>query len=359
MWSPMLLRLPIIGAPMAGGPSTPQLAAAVSNAGGLGMLAAGYRTADALAADIAAVRSQTDSPFGVNLFVPASANLAEGLGGQVVSANDAGARAVAVERYARQLSDVEGIARDQLGAVNAADDDGWNEKLELLIQTPVAVVTFTFGVPAPEVIARFRRVGTAIGVTVTDEREAVRAEVAGTSFLIVQGAEAGGHRGTHRVNDEPNDRETVELVAAIRGTTDLPLVAAGGIVDEHDAEAAMSAGASAVQIGTALLLADEAGTNPVHRAALRDPAFTATAITRAYSGRPARTLTTQFAQRHPDAPAAYPEVNQLTGPIRQAAKATGDPHRLHLWAGTGWQRVTGGTAGQIAHRIAGRFTRDG
>lgn len=347
---------PIIGAPMAGGPSSPELAAAVSSAG-LGMLAAGYLAPDAFAAQIARARELAPGrPLGANLFVPARANLAEPDWEQ-----DARARAWEVEAYAQALAESETadgmlgpepIERDALGEVDALDDDGWDAKLAVLEASPVELASFTFGCPDRAAIDRIRATGALVAVTCTDEIEAVRALSQGADALVVQGAEAGGHRGTQRLAKRPNGCGTLELVERLRPIAgERPIIAAGGISRRREVRAILAAGAAAAQLGTALLLAEEAGTNPVHRAALEGEDFEETALTRAYSGRWARGLRTAFMDRHPDAPAAYPELNQLTGPLKAAANRDGDAQRLHLWAGTGWRRARSEPAAEILARL--------
>src|SRR5687768_8083690 len=182
------LERPVVAASMAGGPSTPALVSAVSAAGALGFLAAGYKTPDAVAAEIAAVRG-TD-PFGVNLFVP-------GPTGPPVDAYREELRGEA-ERYGVTLPDVD-----------PTDTDEWAGKLDLLWRNPVPVVSFTFGLPDPDVIARFHEVGTHVTVTVTNPEEAQRSQAHGADSLCVQGPDGGAHRGTHRVADEP-DRRSLE-----------------------------------------------------------------------------------------------------------------------------------------------------
>ncbi|UWX95888.1 nitronate monooxygenase [Arthrobacter zhaoxinii] len=337
----------VVGAPMAGGPSTPSLAAAVSNSGGLGFLAAGYKSAGAVAGEIARTRELTGKPFGVNLFVPDAANT----GGSGTSRQVAAALA-----YREQL------ARDYppelLPLPDPADDDDWDAKLELVRRLQVPVVSFTFGLPGKDVIDALRDAGTAVAVTVTTAGEAALAAAAGAGILCLQGPEAGGHRGTFDAAAEPPAQPLEDLVRAVRSAgssagSDVELIAAGGICTSAKARTLLEAGADAVQIGTALLLSPEAGTSGVHRAALQDPQFTETALTRAFSGRTARGLANRFMAEHSDAPAAYPLVNQITKALRAQAAAAGDPHGTSLWAGTGYRSAAPEPAAAVVGRIAG------
>jgi nitronate monooxygenase len=169
----------------------------------------------------------------------------------------------------------------------------------------------------------------------------------------VQGAEAGAHRGTFSNDPDipPNPAGVLDLLSEVRAVTRLPLVAAGGIMDATAVAGALAAGATAVQCGTAFLRCPESGAHPVYKAALADPRFEVTAVTRAFSGRPARGLLNSFMHTHQDAPAAYPEINNATRPIRAAAAAAGDPDRMSLWAGQGFRAATTRPAAELADML--------
>ncbi|MDQ2781248.1 MAG: nitronate monooxygenase [Actinomycetota bacterium] len=329
-------RLRLAAAPMAGGPTTVALAAAVASAGGFPFLAGGYQTPEALSAEIEELR-RTGLPFGVNLFVPA------------LSVVDAAAfRAYAAELQAD--ADRYGL---RLDSVAAEDDDRWEDKLALLRRHPVPVVSFTFGLPATEVIASLHEAGSQVLATVTTPSEAGMARDAGVDGLIVQGPSAGGHSATYDPARDITAIETDELVRQVRRVTELPVIAAGGVDGPDAVHRLRVAGAAAVAVGTLLLRTDEAGTSPTHRAALTDPAFTETVITRVFTGRPARALRNTFIDRHePTAPVAYPALHHLTRPIRQAAAAAGDANRLHLWAGTGYRSAPAGPAADVIESLA-------
>lgn len=326
------IALPIVGAPMAGGPGTPALAAAVSNAGGLGFIPGGYRTADQFAADIAAARAETTGPLGVNLFVP-QPSVADWL---------------QLEYYAEELVEIAEHYQVEVGRPEYGDDDDWERKLEVVADVRPELVSFTFGVPAPDVIHRLGALGLLVMVTVTSAYEAGVAVAAGADSLVVQGPAAGGHRGTFAPDMEPAGESLHQLLARIRSAHDVPLVAAGGLGTARDVTDVLKRGAVAAQVGTALLLADEAGTNPAHRTALKNPLFATTVVTRAFSGRYARGLENDFTRMLDDvAPLGYPEVNQMTLPIRQAAAALEDPNGFPLWAGTAFQHAQAGPAADI------------
>lgn len=324
-------RLPLAAAPMAGGPSTPALARAIAAAGAFPFLAGGYLSAEALDAQIEEVRA-TGAPFGVNLFVPAA------------DAPDPVEFAVYADTLREEALEY-GLELDHQPRL---DDDGWATKLDLLQARPVPVVSLTFGLPVARDIARLRAAGTAVLATVTQAAEARAAVESGVDGLVVQGPDAGGHSAIHDPRRTPAPASTVDLVRRVAASVDLPIIAAGGVDGPAGVRALLDAGAQAVAVGTLLLRADEAGTSATYRAALTDPAFDQTVLTRAFTGRPARALRNAFVQAHDrHAPTAYPAIHHLTRPLRQAAARTGDAQRLHLWAGTGYRNARPGPAADI------------
>ncbi|HVW40517.1 MAG TPA: nitronate monooxygenase [Amycolatopsis sp.] len=330
------LRFPVLVAPMAGGPTTPELVAAVAEAGGSGFLAAGYLTADALAERITRTRELTAAPFGVSLFVPGSES--------TVDLSDY-VRRVGAE--ARRYGVDPGVPR--------WEDDDYPAKLELVVRERIPVVSCTFGLPSPEDVARLHGAGSRVVVTVTNPDEAQRAAAIGADGLCVQGFEAGAHRGLFA--DDPADPAgggTYGLLALLRlvsSRVDLPLIATGGLVHGADVAAVLAAGAVAAQLGTAFLRADEAGTQPAHQRALAEGGRP-TAFTRAFSGRPARGIVNRFLTEHSAAaPSAYPQVHHLTRPVRAAAGKAGDAEGLNLWAGQTYPLATAGAAAEIVGRL--------
>ncbi len=335
------LTAPIIAAPMAG-VSTPALVAAVNAAGGLGFLAAGYQTPARLAQHLRDTRDHTAAPFGVNLFVPT----------QPRAAQDRARAAQAVAAYADRLAPEAARLDVTLPAPDWDDTDHWDAKVTLLADIdPVAIVSFTFGCPPAATVDRLHGAGSCVVVTVTNLEEARRARDAGADALVVQGFEAGGHRGTHRVDDEPNELDHLALLPML-AEVGLPMVAAGGITTAGDVRRAIAAGAFAVQVGTAFLRTDEAGTTAAYRMGLTDPQLESV-ITRAFSGRPARGLANRFARDHgAAAPAVFPQVDQLTKPLRAAAAAQGDLDVVSLWAGSGWRASREEPAGAVVTRLS-------
>ncbi|GAA0828482.1 nitronate monooxygenase [Streptosporangium amethystogenes subsp. fukuiense] len=330
---PWPFRLPVVQAPMAGGASTPELAAAVSEAGALGFLAAGYKTATQMRQEIKRARELTSRPFGVNVFMPTA---------DEVDQAEIDGYARVIEREAQRLSTTLGVPR--------GGDDDFTAKVADLLTDPPALVGFTFGCPENELIQAFRRRGTTVVVTVTSAAEARLASAA--DVLCVQGEEAGGHRGSF-TNADAEAMSLERLLSQVREVSRLPLIAAGGVASAADVSRVLSAGAVAAVAGTAFLLCPESGTGVVHRAALTDPRFTRTAVTRAFTGRPARGLVNRFMTEYSSrAPAAYPQVHHLTAPLRRAAAVRGDAETLHLWAGTSWNRARNTPAANITAGLA-------
>lgn len=329
MLDPARLRHPIVQAPMAGGPSTPALAAAVSSAGGLGFLAAGYKTPEALEEDIAQTRTATRAPFGVNLFMVGETDVDTA----AVSAYGRSLRSNA-ERYGTAVGEPR------------YDDDALAGKLQVVAERRPAVVSFTFGCPSADVVARLRDRDIAVWVTVTEPAEAELAAAAGVDGLIAQGVEAGGHRGSFVDSDGTGELSLLSLLALLRHRLALPLIASGAIADGVGVAAVLAAGARAAQLGSAFMLCPEAGTSPAQRAALA--AAGATRLTRAFTGRRARGIVNQFMREHDaDAPSAYPHVHHLTSPLRAAARAAADPDQINLWAGETYELARDRAAGEL------------
>lgn len=317
----LLRARPILQAPMAGGTSTPALVHAVSGAGGLGWLAAGYLSAQGLSEQIDAVRELGTEVFGVNVFVPSGSP----------------APAPLVKYYRAELAEDARRLGVEVGPATY-DDDAWEAKLDLLLSAPVPVVSFTFGCPSAAVLERLRAAGKATVVTATTVEEARTAVARGADGVCVQGVEAGGHRATFDPAHD-DDRLLLELLPEVVRAVEVPVIAAGGLMTGADIAAARAAGASAVQLGTAFLRCPESGAQPAHKVALADPTFTKTELTWAFTGRPARGLSNRFIREHRGAPTAYPEVHHMTKPLRAAAAKAADPEGMALWAGTGFRQA--------------------
>ncbi|GAA3051847.1 nitroalkane oxidase [Actinokineospora globicatena] len=331
------LAVPIVVAPMAGGVSSPALVAGAVEAGAFAFLASGYVTADVVREQIARTRELTGKPFGVNIFAP-SVESTEDLSGYVDSV-----RAEGLARYGAEA----GAAK--------WDDDHYAAKVDAVVEARIPVVSFTFNLPSAEDVARLKEVGSVVVVTVTTPEEAVAAAERGADVLCVQGAAAGGHRGVF-VDDPayPGGGPLYDLLPALRlisAEVDLPLIAAGGLTHGADVAAVLAAGAVAAQLGTVFLRCPEAGTAAPQRAALAEGGRETT-VTRAFTGRPARGLVNRFISEHPDAPSAYPDLHNLTRPVRAAAGKAGDAEGMSLWAGQGYRFAREVPVGELVRDLA-------
>lgn len=316
---------PVIQGPMGGGPSTPELVAAVSNAGGLGSLGAAYLKPDEITATIRKIKSLTSRPFSVNLF-----------------AGDYTAKPLPDPK---PMLEILGEIHARLGlpapVVPQLPPDPFPAQLEAVLDSGAPIFSFTFGIPDADSLARLKKRHVAIIGTATTVAEAKLLAAAGVDAIVAQGAEAGAHRGTFSGPFEKSLVPTRDLVPAIRAAVSSPVIASGGLMDGRDIRAALNLGASAVALGTAFLVSPESGAPAIHKQAILAAKSNTTSITRAFSGRPARGLTNAFMEKlagREDIILPYPLQNILTRAMRIASASRGDAGFLSLWAGTGVAR---------------------
>lgn len=312
---------PVIQAPMAGGATTPELVSAVSEAGALGFLGAAYLGPEAIAAAAAEVRRQTKRPFGINLFAPLP---------------EPGPRDVG--RMLELLAPVHARLGLPPPVPPSAAPFGFEAQLEAVLATDATVFSFTFGLLPDGVLERLHTHGKLVMGTATTVDEAQQLEAAGVDAVVVQGSEAGAHRGTFGGSFEAAMIGTMALVPQVVDAVAVPVVASGGIMDGRGIAAALALGATAAQLGTAFLTCPESGIPASHKQAILVAREDATRITRAFSGRPARGLVNplmDLIDAEPEAIPPFPVQNALTRPIRTAAAAEDDPDHLSLWAGQG------------------------
>ncbi len=322
------LRAPVVQAPMAGGPSTPELAAAVSEARGLGSLGAAYLTPGQITEAGAAVRALTTRPFGVNLFIPEPLP-------EVTNAEVEAAMAELAPLHSElglPPPTLPGQVREDFGA-----------QFRAVLELRPAVFSFAFGRLGIREIGVLRSLGTLVIGTATGVEEARLLALDGVDAVVVQGGAAGGHRGGW-LHDELAD--TLALIRAVASAVDLPVIAAGGLMDAADVRAALEAGASLAQCGTAFLRAAEAGTSAPYRGALASAGPGQTTLTWAFSGRMARGLANRVTAQV-QRPLPYPLQNALTRELRSAAVRAHRPEFLSLWAGEGVWRGRAGTAAEL------------
>lgn len=330
------LDIPLIAAPMAGGATTAQMVIAAADAGGMGFLAAGYKTPQVLLTEIVTVR-KASIPFGVNIFAP----------------NPVPIDAASYRQYAHLLQEVAYRFELELPSDPIEDDDAFGAKIDLLLTDPVPVVSFTFGLPGGDVIARLKKAGTIVVQTVTNMVEATAAAEAGADLVVAQAGAAGGHSGTFTPDRPLAGVAVTDLVAEVSAAVNIPVIAAGGLASAEAVSEVLGFGAVAAAVGTVLLRSDESAASPTHKAALIDPARNETVLTRAFTGRPARGLRNAFIDRfEAGAPLGYPAIHHLTSPLRKAAAAAGIDDLVHLWAGTGYRRVRDESTATILAELA-------
>ena len=312
---------PVFQAPMAGGPSTPELAAAVSNAGGLGSLGAGYASAEAVRDVIRATRALTSRPFCMNLFAPEAV--------PAPSPDDVARAQAALLPFRTEV----GLP----AAAAPAAGQPFRDQLRVLLEERVPVFSTTFGALSPEDVAALARNGAVVMGTATNVREARALEATGVHAVVAQSGEAGGNRGTFLGPVEGGLAGTLSLVPQIADAVRIPVVAAGGIMDGRGIAAALALGASAVALGTAFLPCPESGASrPYKEAVLARRDADETTLTRAFSGRWARGLRNRFTEALAGAPVlAYPLQNSMTADLRREAAKAGKADLLSLWAGQG------------------------
>jgi len=314
-------ELPIIQAPMAGVQGS-ALAVAVSKAGALGSLPCAMLGLDAMRNELAAIRAQTAKPFNVNFFCHAQPEFS--------SEREKAWRVALAPYYAEYGIDAGTIAAGPSRLPFSVEAAG------VLAEFAPAVVSFHFGLPAAELLARVRGWGAKILSSATTIAEALWLEAQGVDAVIAQGLEAGGHRGMFLSEDLNTQVGTFALVAQMVRAVKIPVIAAGGIADAAGVTAAMKLGAAGVQVGTAYMLCDEATTSAVHRAALKSDAARITALTNLFTGRPARGIVNRVIRElGPISSAAprFPLATSAMAPLRAKAESMGRGDFSPLWAG--------------------------
>jgi nitronate monooxygenase len=316
------IKYPIFQAPMAGGPSTPALVAAVSNAGGLGNLGAGYLTPEQIRTAIKQTRELTDQPFGVNLFVFNQPEESE-------ETNEA---------MSKHLN----FYRNELGIPHNPSlqklSESFEEQVQAVLEERVPVFSFTFGIPSQDMIQSMKQRGTFVIGTATTVDEAIQLEASGVEAIVAQGSEAGGHRGTFLKDASNSLIGLMALVPQMADHVSIPVIASGGIMDGRGLVASLALGAAAVQMGTAFLASTESGAHPAYKQKILSANEDTTEITSAYSGKAARGIQTKFMRDmclYPGEIPLYPIQHVMTRDIRQASAKANNPEFMSLWAGQG------------------------
>jgi nitronate monooxygenase len=339
------IRHPIIQGPLGGGPSTPELVAAVSNAGGLGSLGAAYLRPEQITAAIQKIKSLTEKPFQVNLFA----------GGWDANAHPD------PQPMLELLTEIHHALGLPPPAPPLPKPDPFPEQFEAVLDAQPPIFSFTFGIPNPDAMARLKKRGIFILGTATTVAEALLLAGAGVDAIVAQGTESGAHRGTFAGPFELCMVPTLELVRGITAVVPKPVIATGGLMDGRDIAAAIAAGASAASLGTAFLVSTESAAPQAHKQAILSATKDNTVITRAFSGRPARGLPNVFIQKltgRENTILPYPLQNALTRAMRAAAAEQANPDFLSLWAGQGVARARAMPAAELVKHLAAEITSD-
>jgi nitronate monooxygenase len=341
------LSYPIIQAPLAGSGDTPELAAAVCNAGAIGFVGAAYMTPEQIAGAGKAVRAQTSRPFGINLFAP-------------VPSGDAKNPEAMLLRLAPYFAEVGLPAPAMPKPSGHCDVRHFESQLAAALETGASCFSFTFGLIPAASVQSIKAKGTYLMGTATTVEEARQLEQIGVDAIVAQGSEAGGHRGTFAGDFVSGMVGIMALVPQIVDAVRVPVIASGGIMDGRGIVAALALGASAVQMGTAFLTCAEAATSEAYRQALLNAREDQTRITRAFSGRPARGIVNRFmkeveidhADDADDPILPFDLQNPLTRPLRTAAAKQGRAEFLSLWAGQGVRMARRQSAPELVARLA-------
>lgn len=333
---------PIIQAPMAGGVTTPELVAAVSNSGGLGSIGAGYMTPEQIRVHIKKVKELTSKPFAINLFVPSKFEVTKS---EMESASQ-NLQSIRTELNVIQ-DDVEVPIYENMVKT-------FNEQIKLIIEEKVPVCSFTFGVPSLEVIETLKKNKIIVVGTATTVGEAAEVEKSGMDIVVLQGSEAGGHRGNFMHGDQESLIGLMSLIPQVADQVEIPVIAAGGIMDGRGLMASLCLGAKGVQMGTAFLTCEESGAHQVHKKTILQASEDQTVLTKAFSGKTARGLNNQFIVEAEELQTAFPEFpvqNALTQSIRKAAAQQNKPEYMSLWSGQSPRLAREQTVAELMEKV--------
>ena len=343
------IEYPIIQAPMAGGITTSTLVAEVSKYGGLGMISAGYMTPKQLQEQIRELKQRTLKPFGINLFVPNEFRVSES---EIQFANEK-LQPIRERLNIPQKDDFEFPQFNSLA-------EPFHEQIKVVIAEKIPICSFTFGIPAKEVIAELKQNNIILIGTATTVREAVENENAGMDMVVVQGSEAGGHRGSFMNEDQDSLVGLMSLIPQVVDQVNIPVIAAGGIMDGRGLAASLCLGANGVQMGTAFLTCIESGAHKVYKEAVLNAADEQTILTRSFSGKWARGIKNKYIsemQEHETHLPAFPIQNTLTQDIRKTAASQHDPEFMSLWSGQSSRLAKEQTVQSLIESVISKATK--
>ena len=333
------LKVPLFVAPMAGGPSSPEFVIASCEAGAMGSVGAAYSSGKQIEEFVGHVRSKTQKPIAINLFIP---------GKELKISEDQLSIAIkATEKFRQQF----GLSAQ---ALSAPYEENFDQQFETVLKLKPEVFSFVFGLLKPEYVKAAKARNIFLLGTATTLDEALALQDSGVDGMTLQGIEAGGHRGIFDAEAVDAEVPVLELLKQCRSKIKIPLIAAGGIMDSNGIQSALSYGAEAVQLGTVFLVCKEAGTSEPYRKALLESAHRKTKTTRAFSGRLARGIENRFMiemDQHPEAILPFQAQNKFTRDIRSASAKVGSSDCLSLWAGSGDGKLWTGEVGELIQQL--------
>ncbi|TDL30869.1 nitronate monooxygenase [Jeotgalibacillus sp. S-D1] len=342
------LEYPIIQAPMAGGVTTSELVAAVSNKGALGMIGAGYMSPSGLRDQIRDIKKRTSNLFGINLFVPSPFSSTQ---------EDIQHAQELLKPFRTQLK----LEEQEINIPDCEQEaETFAQLIDIVLEEKIGVCSFTFGLPSGEVIKRLKAHGVVLIGTAATVREAIEAERSGMDMVVVQGCEAGGHRGAFLPDAKESMIGLMSLIPQAVDSIEIPVIAAGGIMDGRALMAARCLGAKGVMMGTAFLTCSESGASSVHKKAVLEAREDEIVMTRAFSGKWARGVHNRFIEemKHSqlDVP-VFPVQNTLTKAIRSASSSQGNPDCMSLWSGQSPMLAKEQTAAQLIDSVTEQAQR--
>ncbi|MGP4039757.1 NAD(P)H-dependent flavin oxidoreductase [Gracilibacillus sp. D59] len=345
------IQYPIIQAPMAGGVTTSTLVAEVSNNGGLGMIGAGYMSPVQMREQIREIRELTSNFFGVNLFVPEEFDMTE---------NEINTAEQLLQPIREQLHVEDKLDIPTFSKVT----ETFHEQMKVVIEEEVPVCSFTFGIPSKEMIKELKEHNIILVGTATTVKEAIEIEKCGMDIVVVQGSEAGGHRGTFLAGEKESLIGLMSLIPQVVDQVKIPVIAAGGIMDGRGLMASICLGAMGVQMGTAFLTCEESGANKLHIKEILHATEDQTALTRAFSGKWARGINNKFItemKQHEGSLPDFPVQNSLTKTIRKASFSQNNRDYMSLWSGQSPRLAKRQTVKSLIHNLmteVDKFNKD-
>ena len=335
------LKLPIIQAPMAGGFNTPELASEVANAGGVGSFGFSFTSPEKINETLNNTKKLTNGFINANFFVFKPVQLPE---------------KIFQEEAIRAISSLSLNEKYEINVPKEPFYYNLESQIEATLKNLPSIITFHLGIPSTHIIKKTQSLGIKVGITATNVNEAKSIEKVGANFIVAQGIEAGGHRGIFNQENLDEKFKLDDLLIKILENVSIPIVAAGGIMEGKDIKRVTKIGAKAVQLGTAFLTCDEAGTSKIHKHYLLNEQKRETKITKAFSGRMARGINNKFIEEMNGKKIfPFPIQNSVTTPLRRVSQNINNGEFINLWAGINFNKVRDLSAKELMKKLAQEF----